>query len=217
MPDRFQTAFATGTLSAFLLTTSALAATPAQHRATGKPTVTKTSSSATEKTTPNRTPIAGILDGSNGETVNVHGHHAADGTGAKYMNKIVYLGPLGNRDTLDTPYSVMGVTHDVVVNQQIRNLNDMAQYLPSVQLEIRGDPNTSRPQSRGFESDVVANSRLDGLNVVSTTPTLLNGLITCRFSMVLPGQCMDLRTRQVCLNTLSSAQRTAALNAFPLA
>ncbi|ATJ89669.1 TonB-dependent receptor [Acetobacter senegalensis] len=170
MPDRFQTAFATGTLSAFLLTTSALAATPAQHRATGKPTVTKTSSSATEKTTPNRTPIAGILDGSNGETVNVHGHHAADGTGAKYMNKIVYLGPLGNRDTLDTPYSVMGVTHDVVVNQQIRNLNDMAQYLPSVQLEIRGDPNTSRPQSRGFESDVVANSRLDGLNVVSTTP-----------------------------------------------
>ncbi|MBO1325170.1 TonB-dependent receptor [Acetobacter sp. TBRC 12305] len=115
-------------------------------------------------------PIAGILDGSNGETVNVHGHHAADGTGAKYMNKIVYLGPLGNRDTLDTPYSVMGVPHDVVVNQQIRNINDMAEYLPSVQLEIRGDPNTSRPQSRGFEADVVSNSRLDGLNVVSTTP-----------------------------------------------
>lgn len=116
------------------------------------------------------TPIAGILDGSNGETVTVHGHHAADGTGAKYMNKTVYLGPLGNRDTLDTPYSVMGVPHDVIVNQQIRNLNDLAQYLPSVQLEVRGDPNTSRPQSRGFEADVISNSRLDGLNVVSTTP-----------------------------------------------
>lgn len=86
------------------------------------------------------------------------------------MNKIVYLGPLGNRDTLDTPYSVMGVPHDVVINQQLRNINDMAQYLPSVQLEIRGDPNTARPQSRGFEADVVSNSRLDGLNVVSTTP-----------------------------------------------
>ncbi|MDT8872870.1 hypothetical protein RAA17_21685 [Komagataeibacter rhaeticus] len=24
------------------------------------------------------------------------------------MNKNIYLGPLGNRDTLDTPYSVMG-------------------------------------------------------------------------------------------------------------
>ncbi|MFT8932180.1 MAG: TonB-dependent receptor [Acetobacter syzygii] len=180
MHDRFHIFFATGTFGAFLLTTSALAATsvaPQQQLPAGKPSTVKTAqsksplaqarSSAKPGTT---TPIAGILDGSNGETVNVHGHHAADGTGAKYMNKIVYLGPLGNRDTLDTPYSVMGVPHDVVVNQQIRNINDMAQYLPSVQLEIRGDPNTSRPQSRGFEADVVSNSRLDGLNVVSTTP-----------------------------------------------
>lgn len=168
MNDRFQALLATGTFSALLLATSALAATP-----TSEKTQRKTSphtKSLSRPALPSAAPIAGILDGSNGETINVHGHHAADGTGAKYMNKIVYLGPLGNRDTLDTPYSIMGVTHDVVVNQQIRNLNDMAQYLPSVQLEIRGDPNTSRPQSRGFEADVVANSRLDGLNVVSTTP-----------------------------------------------
>ncbi|MFT8417985.1 MAG: TonB-dependent receptor [Acetobacter sp.] len=177
MHDRFHTFFATGTFGALLLTTSALAATPvapAQQAPTGKQATTKAAPPPKPivNTTPPKTmaPIAGILDGSNGETVNVHGHHAADGTGAKYMNKVVYLGPLGNRDTLDTPYSVMGVPHDVVVNQQIRNINDMAQYLPSVQLEIRGDPNTSRPQSRGFEADVISNSRLDGLNVVSTTP-----------------------------------------------
>ncbi|GBR12012.1 TonB-dependent receptor [Acetobacter oeni] len=185
MHNRFHTFFATGTFGALLLTTSALAATPvpAQQDAPGKQTTVKkatvTRKATTTKPTATKTPavrtsatgpIAGILDGSNGETLTVHGHHAADGTGAKYMNKVVYLGPLGNRDTLDTPYSVMGVTHDVVVNQQIRNLNDLAQYLPSVQLEVRGDPNTSRPQSRGFEADVVANSRLDGLNVVSTTP-----------------------------------------------
>ncbi|WP_019091558.1 TonB-dependent siderophore receptor [Komagataeibacter europaeus] len=171
----------------FLLATTALAAPPVsasvnapdgpvtvkksapQSRATpsAKTQVAQTSSAATSGT---GAPIAGILDGSNGETITVHGHHAADGTGAKYMNKNIYLGPLGNRDTLDTPYSVMGVPHDVVVNQQLRNVNDMAQYLPSVQLEIRGDPNTSRPQSRGFEADVISNSRLDGLNVVSTTP-----------------------------------------------
>ncbi|NHN88403.1 TonB-dependent siderophore receptor [Acetobacter conturbans] len=179
MHDRFHTFFVTGTFGALLLTTSALAATPtpasqgtpgkqiALKTAATKTPTTKTSAARTPVAT---TPIAGILDGSNGETVNVHGHHAADGTGAKYMNKTVYLGPLGNRDTLDTPYSVMGVTHDVVVNQQIRNLNDLAQYLPSVQMEVRGDPNTSRPQSRGFEADVISNSRLDGLNVVSTTP-----------------------------------------------
>lgn len=174
MHDRFHIFFTTGTFGALLLTTSALAATPvvpAQQATTNKQAVNKTTAPQKPLTAPKTTaPIAGILDGSNGETVNVHGHHAADGTGAKYMNKIVYLGPLGNRDTLDTPYSIMGVPHDVVVNQQIRNINDMAQYLPSVQLEIRGDPNTSRPQSRGFEADVVSNSRLDGLNVVSTTP-----------------------------------------------
>lgn len=180
MHDRFHTLFVTGTFSALLLATSALAAAPVaptQQPPTDKPTTIKAAASkspavhATNTPVPaGTTPIAGILDGSNGETVNVHGHHAADGTAAKYMNKIVYLGPLGNRDTLDTPYSVMGVPHDVIVNQQIRNINDMAQYLPSVQLEIRGDPNTSRPQSRGFEADVWSNSRLDGLNVVSTTP-----------------------------------------------
>ncbi|NHO16766.1 TonB-dependent siderophore receptor [Acetobacter peroxydans] len=176
MPDRQHILFLSVTFSTLLLTTSLQAATSTQQTAAGlqpaakNAAVKKTTAKSTASQTPSTAPIAGILDGSNGETVNVHGHHAADGTAAKYMNKIVYLGPLGNRDTLDTPYSVMGVPHDVVVNQQLRNINDMAQYLPSVQLEIRGDPNTSRPQSRGFEADVVANSRLDGLNVVSTTP-----------------------------------------------
>jgi iron complex outermembrane receptor protein len=176
MPSRHQILFASATFSTLLVTTSLQAATSTQQTAAGTQPVAKsaaakkTTAKDTASQTPAAAPIAGILDGSNGETINVHGHHAADGTGAKYMNKIVYLGPLGNRDTLDTPYSVMGVPHDVVVNQQLRNINDMAQYLPSVQLEIRGDPNTSRPQSRGFEADVVANSRLDGLNVVSTTP-----------------------------------------------
>ncbi|MBB2169398.1 TonB-dependent siderophore receptor [Gluconacetobacter aggeris] len=174
MPHRFHALFIAGTFGASLLATSALAAPPAStpQGRTGSLAAVKTPPARTPAagTSATTAPIAGILDGSNGETVTVHGHHAADGTAAKYMNKSVYLGPLGNRDTLDTPYSIMGVPHDVVVNQQIRNINDMAQYLPSVQLEIRGDPNTSRPQSRGFEADVVANSRLDGLNVVSTTP-----------------------------------------------
>lgn len=178
MHHRFSPFFIAGTFGAFLLTTSALAApTVSTQGKTGshapgktEPAKARAAGTRAAKVPAGAAPIAGILDGSNGETVTVLGHHAADGTAAKYMNKTVYLGPLGNRDTLDTPYSIMGVPHDVVVNQQIRNINDMAQYLPSVQLEIRGDPNTSRPQSRGFEADVVANSRLDGLNVVSTTP-----------------------------------------------
>ncbi len=149
MHDRFPRLFASGTFGALLLTSSALAATPASapygtadKRAVVKATPARKAAlkapAAVGAARRTSTPIAGILDGSNGETINVHGHHAADGTAAKYMNKVVYLGPLGNRDTLDTPYSVMGVTHDVVVNQQIRSINDMAQYLPPCSLKCAG-------------------------------------------------------------------------------
>ncbi|GBQ28463.1 TonB-dependent receptor [Gluconacetobacter azotocaptans] len=92
------------------------------------------------------------------------------GAVADYNKKSAYLGPLGNKSALDTPMSIQSVPHDVLVNQQARNLNDLMGYMPSVQLEVRGDPNTSRPQSRGFEADVVANTRIDGLNMTSTTP-----------------------------------------------
>ncbi|MDG6094807.1 TonB-dependent receptor [Acetobacter sp. AN02] len=103
------------------------------------------------------------------ERITVSGHEIA-GTSARYLKPVADMGPLGNRKLLDTPFSVMGVTGDVIANQQVRNINDLMKYLPSVQLEIRGDANTSRPQSRGFESDVVSNMRIDGLNAVSTTP-----------------------------------------------
>lgn len=103
------------------------------------------------------------------EHVTVHGKQA-QGVMADYLQPDASLGPLGKRSLLDTPFSVMTVTHDTIVNQQARSVNDLARYLPSVQLEMRGDPNTSRPQSRGFEADVIANSRMDGLNIVTTTP-----------------------------------------------
>jgi len=94
----------------------------------------------------------------------------ATGTTAQYSKTTAALGPLGNRPILNTPFSIMTVTQDIIANQQARNINDLAAYMPSVQLEQRGDPNTSRPQSRGFEADVIANSRMDGLNMVITTP-----------------------------------------------
>lgn len=103
------------------------------------------------------------------ETITVRARMGS-GTAAQYSKNTAVLGPLGNRPVTDTPFSIMTVTHDVIVNQQVRNINDLAQFLPSVQLEERGDPNTSRPQSRGFEADVVSNSRMDGLNMVITTP-----------------------------------------------
>ncbi|EHH69485.1 TonB-dependent receptor [Gluconobacter morbifer] len=103
------------------------------------------------------------------EHITVHRRNGA-GTAADYNAKVADLGPLGNRPILDTPMSIMTVTHDVMLNQQARNINDLMAYVPSAQLEMRGDPNTSRPQSRGFEGDVIANTRMDGLNMVITTP-----------------------------------------------
>ena len=110
---------------------------------------------------------------------------AAYGTAAQTRTTHADLGPLGDVATLDTPFAVTTVPRDVIANQQSRNLSDLFQYLPSVQDEARGGANIGRPQSRGFESDVVSNTRIDGLNAVETTPyaaeqfdslTVLNGL-----------------------------------------
>ncbi|WP_287815666.1 TonB-dependent receptor plug domain-containing protein, partial [Pseudomonas sp.] len=77
--------------------------------------------------------------------------------------KSANLGPLGERRLLDTPYSINVVPHDLIQDQQLKSVKDILRYLPSVQ----GDG--ARPQSRGLQGSVVQNSRLDGLNVVSTT------------------------------------------------
>lgn len=86
------------------------------------------------------------------------------------MQGAVNLGPLGNRQVLDTPLSTVVISHDLVVNQQSRSIADLVRYLPSTQLEIRGDPSTSRLQSRGFEDSIISNTRIDGLNAIATTP-----------------------------------------------
>lgn len=78
-------------------------------------------------------------------------------------DKAASLGPLGQRRLQDTPYSVSVVPRELADEQQLKSFKDMIRYLPSVQ----GDG--ARPQTRGLQGSVVQNSRLDGLNVVSTT------------------------------------------------
>lgn len=104
------------------------------------------------------------------ENIIVTGKRIANGSTAITNVPEINLGPLGTMNAEDAPFSILSVSHDVIVNQQARNVNDLMKYLPSLQLEARGNAGTSRPQSRGFEADVVANSRLDGLNFVTTTP-----------------------------------------------
>ena len=58
---------------------------------------------------------------------------------------------------------------DLIVNQQTRNVNDTLRFLPSVEIRDQQGFEVSRPQSRGFQSSIVQNTRLDGLNVIGTT------------------------------------------------
>lgn len=73
------------------------------------------------------------------------------------------VGPLGQRELIDTPYSISVVPGAQLQDQQVRNLADAVRYLPWVQ------PDTVRPQTRGVQGSVIQNSRADGFNIVITT------------------------------------------------
>ena len=86
------------------------------------------------------------------------------------------LGPLGSRAMLDTPLSVTTVPEDLIANMQSRTVNDALRYLPSVIIRNQQGYEVSRPQSRGFQSSVVQDTRMDGLSVVGTTAIASEGL-----------------------------------------
>ncbi|ADP69781.1 TonB-dependent siderophore receptor [Rhodomicrobium vannielii ATCC 17100] len=79
------------------------------------------------------------------------------------------IGPFANVKLLDTPYSIDVVDQKVLDNQQVRSLDQALKYVPSAQLEPRGGIDVGRPQSRGFEGDTFANTRLDGMNIFAVT------------------------------------------------
>lgn len=90
-------------------------------------------------------------------------------SGAGFTTQQVNLGPLGDKSWTDTPYSTTTITHQMIDNQQAKSVSELLKYAPSTQMEARGGMDVGRPQSRGMEGSVVANTRLDGLNMVATT------------------------------------------------
>jgi iron complex outermembrane receptor protein len=89
--------------------------------------------------------------------------NAVDSAQQQARDKSATVGPMGKRTLQDTPYSISVVPRDLTEDQQLKSFKDMIRYLPSVQAD------GARPQTRGFQGSVVQNTRLDGLNVVSTT------------------------------------------------
>ncbi len=79
------------------------------------------------------------------------------------------VGPIAGKKLMDLPYSFYVLPNDLIENQQATSFRELIKYMPSVQIEERGGSDVGRPQTRGFEGTVAANTRLDGLNMVATT------------------------------------------------
>ncbi|OAT45796.1 ferrichrome-iron receptor [Proteus hauseri ATCC 700826] len=89
--------------------------------------------------------------------------------GAGFVTREVDMGPLGEKKWLDTPYTTNTFTQSMIENQKITSVADILKYNASSQMQARGGMDVGRPQNRGMQGNVVANSRLDGVNIISTT------------------------------------------------
>jgi iron complex outermembrane receptor protein len=86
-----------------------------------------------------------------------------------YRAESVSVGPLGDKDPMETPVSIYVVPGDILQNQPTTGMTALTKYVPSAQYEARGGMFIGRPQTRGFEGTISENNRLDGLNVTMTT------------------------------------------------
>ncbi len=86
-----------------------------------------------------------------------------------YRVDSVSVGPMGDKNPMDIPYSINAVSEEMMENQQITTLKEVSKYLPSMQIEERGGPDVGRPQTRGFQGTVSENNRMDGMNIAVTT------------------------------------------------
>jgi iron complex outermembrane receptor protein len=101
--------------------------------------------------------------------INTSGPKGAYASKPQYKPATVAIGPLGQQPIKDTPHSIDVIPEDLLVNQQVKTVNDALRYLPSVEVRNQQGVEVSRPQSRGFQGSVVQNTRLDGLNIIGTT------------------------------------------------
>jgi iron complex outermembrane recepter protein len=88
---------------------------------------------------------------------------------AGYRVDTVYVGPLGKKKPMETPYEINTVPAEMVKNQQVTTLAEVMRNVPSAQMEARGGMNLGRPQTRGLEGSVSENNRMDGMNIAVTT------------------------------------------------
>lgn len=114
--------------------------------------------SAPPPLTHSRRPVPGAID------VTVQGARPS-----RYQPHQIDLGPLGSRKVLDTPFALSVIRNDLIVEHDLRTPEDMLRMIPSAQIEARGSTEWGRPQTRGFQSDVYGNTRIDGFAAMAPT------------------------------------------------
>ncbi len=100
------------------------------------------------------------------DTMEVVGNN---GVKEEFRPKKVAMGPLGDKDLKDLPYSAYVLNEEFLKDRNIKGLSDAIKYDSSADIEARGGLDLGRPQTRGVEGSVMQNTHVDGMNVVATT------------------------------------------------
>jgi len=88
-----------------------------------------------------------------------------------YRQRSSNLGPLGERQAIDTPFSSHAVSGELLRNHGAETYSEAVKYLPSAYVEGHFGLEIGPPIIRGFQGDDVAGSvRIDGLNVRADVP-----------------------------------------------
>jgi iron complex outermembrane receptor protein len=143
-----------------------------------------------------------------------------------YTDSIITIGGWNNLRLLDIPYSISTLTSDMMKNLQVGSLNEVSKYMPSMQIEARGGLEVGRPQTRGFQGSVVECSRLDGLNIVSTTAypmeqfdrfEVLNGIAGSLYGPASPAGSFNYaskRVKELPVNDASISYQTLGIGTY---
>lgn len=143
-----------------------------------------------------------------------------------YTDSMINIGAWNNLRILDIPWSVSTLTSDMMKNLQVSSLNEVSKYMPSMQIEARGGLEVGRPQTRGFQGSVVECSRLDGLNIISTTAypmeqfdrfEVLNGIAGSLYGPASPAGSFNYtskRVKNLPVGDLSISYRTMGIGTY---
>lgn len=139
------------------------------------------------------------------------------GIGAGFITRDIDMGPLGKKEWLDIPYTTNTFTQSMIEDQQVTSVADILKYNASSQMQARGGMDVGRPQNRGMQGNVVANSRLDGVNIISTTAfpiemlervDIINGLTGSLYGPASPSGQFNFTQKRPTLKRLTAINAT---------